>query len=72
MFINRVPRVHRIAYLIFSFFFFFFFFFFWEGGEVEAHHLLAQLVRGFAQSYVHVDVRFLRVYMSNDATKLGS
>ena len=68
MFINRVPRVHRIAYLIFSFFFFFF----WEGGGVEAHHLLAQLVRGFAQSYVHVDVRFLRVYMSNDATKLGS
>ena len=68
MFINRVPRVHRIAYLIFSFFFFFF----WEGGVVEAHHLLAQLVRGFAQSYVHVDVRFLRVYMSNDATKLGS
>ena len=69
MFINRVPRVHRIAYLFFSFFFFFFF---WEGGEAEAHHLLAQLVRGFAQSYVHVDVRFLRVYMSNDATKLGS
>ena len=68
MFINRVPRVHRIAYLIFSFFFFFFL----GGGGVEAHHLLAQLVRGFAQSYVHVDVRFLRVYMSNDATKLGS
>ena len=69
MFINRVPRVHRIAYLIFSFFLFFFF---WEGGGVEAHDLLAQLVRGFAQSYVHVDIRFLRVYMSNDATKLGS
>ena len=68
MFINRVPRVHRIAYLIFSFFFFFFL----GGGGVEAHHLLAQLVRGFAQSYVHVDVRFLRVYMSNDTTKLGS
>ena len=42
------------------------------GGGGEAHDLLAQLVRGFAQSYVHVDIRFLRVYMSNDATKLGS
>ena len=64
MFINRVPRVHKMACLIF---------FFWGGeGGGEAHDLLAQLVRGFAQSYVHVDIRFLRVYMSNDATKLGS
>ena len=65
MFINRVPRVHKMACLIF-------FFGGGEGGGGEAHDLLAQLVRGFAQSYVHVDIRFLRVYMSNDATKLGS
>ena len=65
MFINRVPRVHKMTCLIF-------FLGGGEGGGGEAHDLLAQLVRGFAQSYVHVDIRFLRVYMSNDATKLGS